>query len=68
LAVATPDELRKQLDAVTEVRVARIERDRAGVKLRAAIIKAMDAGAAPKDIALAAGITRQRVHQIYREQ
>jgi hypothetical protein len=65
--VSTPDELRQQLDAVTQVRVARIERDRANEKLRAAIVKAMDAGAKPKDIAAAADISRQRVHQIYRE-
>ncbi len=43
------------------------ELDKAQQDLRVAIRDAYDSGAQTRDIAAAAGLTRQRVHQIWRE-
>ena len=70
--MSTPEELARQAAAVAEVRAARIQRDKAvkeGTKLlRDKIIKALNLGASVKDVAAAAELSRQRIHQIINEQ
>jgi hypothetical protein len=66
LRVTSPEALRRQADAVAAVRRARTERDEATEQLKQAIRDAADTGALYKDIALAAGLSRQRVSQIVR--
>jgi hypothetical protein len=69
--VATPEELAAQAEAVARVRAARVQRDKAvkdsNQRLRAEIIRAVDVGASIRDVAKAAELTRQRVHQILNE-
>jgi hypothetical protein len=60
--VSTPEELARQAAAVAEVRAARIQ------LLRDKIIKALNLGASVKDVAAAAELSRQRIHQIINEQ
>lgn len=59
--VPTPDELAAQAEAVRRVSVARLRKDEATAEWDAAILAAVDSGAAIGDIAAAAGITRQWV-------
>lgn len=53
-----------QTAAVRAVARARLRRERAEDDLHAAILAARAAGASLQSIADAAGITRQRIHQI----
>ena len=53
-----------QAEAVAKVRAAREKRDRTTRELNQAIRDAYETGALVKDIAAAADLTRQRVHQI----
>lgn len=66
--VTSPEELARQAELVAKVRAARARRDRAvadaTAELHAAIHAAYRAGALVKDIASAADMSRQRVHQI----
>jgi hypothetical protein len=65
--VSTPEQLAAQAEAVAAVRVARINRDKANDNLRAAILAAVDTGASVRNVAMAAGITPQRVYQMLGE-
>lgn len=65
--VPTPDELTRQAEAVRRVSVARIRKDEATREYDAAILDAIDTGAAVRDIADAAGISRQWVHKLSRK-
>jgi hypothetical protein len=65
--VTTPEQLQAQAEAIARVRAARIERDRITIELRRAIVDALNVGAAVKDVAAAAELTRQRIHQIASE-
>lgn len=65
---STPEELAAQAQAVAVVRAARIQRDQARLRLEDAIRAAYAANAHVRDIAHAAGMSRQRVHQIIRGQ
>jgi hypothetical protein len=65
--VSTPEELARQAAAVARVRAARAQRDQSTAALRAAIIDAVNVGAEIRDVALAAELTRQRIHQIVDE-
>jgi hypothetical protein len=66
--VTSPEELARQAELVARVRAARARRDLAVEQTTAELHRAMrdayDAGALVRDIAAAAGLTRQRVHQI----
>jgi hypothetical protein len=66
--VTSPEELARQAELVAKVRLARARRDTAAANttadLHRAIRAAYDAGALVRDIAAAAGMSRQRVHQI----
>lgn len=53
---------------LTKVRRAAEKAERAPAELRAAILAARAAGATLPEIAAAAGVTKQRVHQIVREE
>lgn len=64
--VTSPEALRRQAEAVAAVRRARTERDEAVERLNQAIRDAADTGALYKDIAAAAGLSRQRISQIVR--
>lgn len=65
--MVTPEQLAAQAEAVARVRAARLNRDRAAADLNAAILAALDVGAAVKDVAAAAELTRQRIFQIAQE-
>ena len=65
-AVPTPDELARQAEAVRRVSLARIRKDEAAREYNAAIRAALDAGATVRDIADAAGVSRQWVHKLGR--
>jgi hypothetical protein len=69
--VPTPEELHRQAEALARVRAARVERDRvtadAAENLRRAIIDADRTGASVRDVAAAAGMSRQWVWQILRD-
>lgn len=64
--VPTPDELAQQAEAVRRVSLARARRADADAEFYAAIRAALDAGATVRDIAEAAGVTRQWVHKLDR--
>lgn len=65
--MVTPDALAAQAQAVAKVKAARLQQDRAIADLDAAIVAAYAAGAAVKDIAAAAGLSRQRIWQRVRK-
>jgi hypothetical protein len=66
--VSTPEQLAAQAQAVAAVRAARVERDRvvtiASATLRRAIMAALDTGASVRNVAVAAGVTPQRIYQL----
>jgi hypothetical protein len=69
--MSTPEQLRRQSDAVSRVRAARVQRDkadkaaeRAKQKFKQAILDAVSTDAAVRDIAIAAGLSPQRIYQI----
>lgn len=69
--VPTPDDLARQADAVRRVTVARLRRERAhrtadqaDREWRDAILAALDAGAMMRDVAEAAGVTRQYIRTL----
>lgn len=64
--VPTPDDLARQAEAVRRVSIARARKDEATREYDAAILAALDAGATVRDIAQAAGVTRQWVHKLDR--
>jgi len=73
--MSTPEQLRRQADAVARVRATRIQRDkadkaaeRAQQKFRQAVLDAVSTGAAVRDIAIAAGLSPQRIYQIINEE
>ena len=73
--MSTPEQLRRQSDAVSRVRAARIQRDkadkaaeRAGQKFKQSILDAVSTGAAVRDIAIAADLSPQRIYQILNEE
>ena len=69
--MSTPSQLRRRAAAVSRVRAARVQRDKAvdtaTQRLKQAILDAISAGASVRDIAVAAGMSRQRVYQILHE-
>lgn len=69
--VSSPEQLRRQADAVARVRVARIQRDKvtedAAEELERQIIAALDAGASVRNVAVAAGMTASRIYQIRKD-
>lgn len=70
--MSTPEELALQAEAVARVRAARIQRDKsvnkANERLRTEIIRAIGTGASVRDVAVAAELSRQRIHQILNEE
>ena len=66
--VTSPEGLAHQAELLARVRALRARRDKliaeANVELREAIKDALDAGARPKDVALASGFSRQHVDNI----
>lgn len=69
--VSTPDQVAAQAAALARVRADRIERDNAAKhvaaideRFRQSILAALATGAAPKDVAVAADLSRQRISQI----
>lgn len=71
--MSTPEQLARQARLLARVRAARETRDkadaaaaRADQQLREAIRTAYNAGAEVRDISKAAGLSRQRIHQIVR--
>lgn len=70
-AVTSPEGLARQAELVSRVRAARAHRDRAiqiaNEQLIVAIKDAIDSGALVKDVAAAAGFTRQHVSELYRK-
>lgn len=62
----TPEQAAQQAEALAKVRAARIRRDRANEQLNREIRAALNIGARPKDVAVAAELSRQRVSQISR--
>ena len=64
--MVTPEQAARQAEALAKVRAARIRRDRANEQLNQEIRAALDTGARPKDVAVAAELSRQRVSQISR--
>lgn len=65
--MSTPEQIAAQAAALARVRADRIARDAANERLRASILAALAAGAAKKDIAVAAEVSRQRISQIAQE-
>lgn len=70
--MSTPEELARQAEAVARVRAARIQRDKAvaegNARLRTEIVRAINTGASVRDVAVAAELSRQRIHQIINEE
>jgi hypothetical protein len=73
--VSTPEQVAAQAAALAKVRADRIERDKAvetveelDNRLRQSILAALEVGAATRDVALAAELSRQRISQIARGQ
>lgn len=64
--VVTPEQAAKRAQALARVRAARVQRDKAYERLVQEILAALDVGAAQADIAVAAGLSRQRISQISR--
>ena len=62
--MSTPEQIAAQAQALARVRADKVERDKANERLRASILAALATGAARKDVALAAGVSPQRVSQI----
>lgn len=71
-AMPTPEQLRRQAEAVSRVRAARIERDktteRVNKRLRRAILDAVSVGASVRNVAEAAEMSPQRVYQMIKEE
>lgn len=74
-SMSTPEQVAAQARALARVRADRMKRDAAAEsvaaadeQLRQSILNALDVGAAEKDIAIAAGVSRQRINQIKRGQ
>lgn len=67
--MTSPEGIARQAELVGRVRAARAHRDRAvalaNEQLRVAIRDALDSGARVKDVAAAAGFSRQYVSEIY---
>jgi hypothetical protein len=75
LGVSTPEQIAAQAETLARVRALRVKRDDAATtvaaldeQLRQAIMNALKQGAAPKDVAVAADLSRQRISQIARGQ
>lgn len=69
--MSTPEELRRQADAVAKVRALRVNRDntveRANRLLKQAMRDAISLGASVRDVAAAANLSRQRIYQLVHE-
>jgi hypothetical protein len=69
--MSTPEQLRRQAEAVARVRAARVQRDKAvastSKRLKKAIQDAASSGASVADIALAADLSKQRIYQVIHE-
>jgi transposase-like protein len=67
----SPEDLRRQAEAVGRVRAARVQRDaatdRANKRLKRAILDALSLGASVRDVATAAELSRQRIYQMIHE-
>lgn len=67
----SPDQLRRQAEAVARVRAARVQRDKAVAaasnRLKKAILDATASGASVANIAEAAGLSKQRIYQVIHE-
>ena len=69
--MTSPEGHAVQAQLLARVRAARVQRDESLEEntrlLHQAIRAALDAGTPVKDVAAAAGLTRQRIHQIARD-
>lgn len=72
--VPTPDDLARQAEAVRRVSIARMRKERAhqtaqqaDSEWRDAILAALDQGATMRDVAEAAGVSRQRIDTLRRK-
>ena len=65
--MSTPEQLRRQADAVSRDKADKAA-ERAKQKFRQAILDAVSTGAAVRDIAIAAGLSPQRIYQIINEE